>query len=240
MMATPVPPIDIGSAPHPEADATRVGEAYLRALLTHDFDALEALFAPDVRFRALTPRAVRLAETASGARGWIEGWFGETDRNQLIGSRVEMVADRLHLAYRIRLVEDGAWHIVEQQLFGSLGDAHLTDVALVCSGFRPIEVPTGEVPGTPERRVDARFDAIGKSCATLTPDIRAAVRQLEPGQVLEIVADDPTAEDGLRAWARLTGNELVDMSMQPELTGHFYVRRGAGSAPAGRQKGTDA
>ena len=147
MMATPAPPIDIGSALHQEAVALRVGEAYIGALLTHDFDAIEALFTADVRFRALTPGAVRLAETASGARGWIERWFGETDRNELLGTRIEMVSDRLHLAYRVRLVEDGTWHIVEQQLFCSLGDAHLTDISLVCSGFRPIEVPSGRSPG---------------------------------------------------------------------------------------------
>jgi tRNA 2-thiouridine synthesizing protein A len=262
------PPIDTRSARHDSAAvATRVGGAFVRAIVSHDFDALEALLAPDVRFRALTPRAVRLAATASGARDWIEGWFGETDGNELIESRVEMVADRLHLAYRIRLREDGTWHLVEQQLFGSLDGSCLTDVALVCSGFRPLETPPGEDlrspdladapavaspaqpndapadlaaahPATPgsatqhERRVDARLDAIGKSCATLTPDIRAAVRQLEPGQVLEILADDPTAEDGLRAWARLTGNELVDVATRPDATGYFYVRRGAGSGTA--------
>jgi TusA-related sulfurtransferase len=231
-LAASPPPVDTGSAAHTsEAFATRFGEAFVDAVVSRDFDAIEASLAPDVRFRALTPRAMREAATASGARAWIEGWFGETDRNELIESRVEMIADRLHVAYRIRLREDGAWFLVEQQLFASLGDARLTDVALVCSGFRPIEAPTV----SHQHRVDARLDAIGKSCATLTPDIHAAVRRLEPGQVLEIVADDPTAEDGLRAWTRLTGNELVETTPS-DATGSFYVRRGAGSGNPSRAR----
>ncbi|MGZ6295040.1 MAG: sulfurtransferase TusA family protein [Candidatus Limnocylindrales bacterium] len=220
------PPAEVGSTPpRSTAVASRVGAGFVDAIVRRDFDTLEALLAPEVRFRALTPRAVREAATASGARAWIEDWFGETDRNQLITSRVEMIADRLHLAYRIQLREGDAWYLVEQHLFGTLGDARLTDVALVCSGFRPIEVPTS----SPQPRVDARLDATGKSCATLTPEVRAAVRLLEPGQVLEIVADDPTAEEGLRAWTRLTGNELVAMPTVPDTTGYFYLRRGAGS-----------
>ncbi len=271
------------AASRTDAVATRAGEAFVRAVVGHDFEALEALLAPDVRFRALTPRAVREAATASSARGWIEGWFGETDRNRLIESRVEMVADRLHVAYRIRLREDGAWLLVEQHVFAAVGDGRLTDVALVCSGFRTIAAPGDDAaqsadatpgddaaqsadatpgddaaqsadatPGDDAAQsadatpgddaatgaprlphVDARLDATGRSCATLTPDIRAAVRQLEPGQVLEIVADDPTAGDDLRAWARLTGHELVDRAPGSGPGGVFYVRRGGGtSTPA--------
>lgn len=207
---------------HAEADPIRLGRAYVEALVRGDFDALEGLLAPQVRFRALIPRAMREAATAAGARAWIEGWFGDTDARELIASQVEMVADRLHLTYRLRLREDGAWHLVEQHLFASLADAQLVDVALMCSGFRPLEAPEAARAGLD---VDARLDALGKSCATLTPEIRAAVGQLQPGQVLEILADDPTAEDGLRAWTRLTGHELVEVAVGSDATSRFYVRR---------------
>jgi len=68
---------------HPETDALRLGRAYVEALLRGDFDAIEGLLAPRIRFRALIPRAMRQAATAAGARAWIEGWFGGTDGREL-------------------------------------------------------------------------------------------------------------------------------------------------------------
>jgi tRNA 2-thiouridine synthesizing protein A len=85
---------------------------------------------------------------------------------------------------------------------------------------------------------DARLDAIGRSCATLTPTIRAAVARLEPGQVLEIVADDPSAREGLQSWTRLTGHELVAAVTTPDAASRFYVRRAEVRSPAeGNPKG---
>jgi TusA-related sulfurtransferase len=224
-------------SPLKDATAIEIGHTFVDAVVRRDFEAIEACLAPDVRFRALVPRAVREEATASGARSWFETWFGDTDRNELLDSRVELVADRLHVAYRIRFREDGAWKVVEQQVFATIDDTRLSDVALACSGFRAIDPPDDAPPGATihgdridRRQVDARFDAVGRSCATLTPEIRTAVRGLEPGQVLEILSDDPTAEDGLRAWSRLTGNDLVGVAKRSDSTGLFYVRRGG--APA--------
>jgi TusA-related sulfurtransferase len=53
------------------------------------------------------------------------------------------------------------------------------------------------------------MDLVGQDCSTLTPMIAARMRQLEAGQVLEVVSDDPTARSGLASWSRLTGNPLV-------------------------------
>ncbi len=210
-----------------DADTTAIqfGEAFVNALAAKDFNAIEALFAPLSRFRALTPNAVREATTAAGARHWLEGWFGMADRNEPIAARAEMVADVLHVAYRILQHENGTWYLVDQQIFASLEGFGVTDVALLCSGFRRVEV--SEVPSAGAYPVDAQFDALGASCATLTPRIRDAVQRLEPGQVLEIVTDDPTAGDGLTAWTRMTGNELIDMTVASDGSDHFFVRRGA-------------
>ena len=57
--------------------------------------------------------------------------------------------------------------------------------------------------------VDVRMNLVGQDCATLTPIIAARMRQLESGQVLEIVSDDPTARSGLASWSRLTGNPML-------------------------------
>ncbi len=56
---------------------------------------------------------------------------------------------------------------------------------------------------------DATLDAAGASCATLTPLIRAKIRDLAGGAVLEVRTDDPSARVDVPAWSRLTGNELL-------------------------------
>lgn len=53
------------------------------------------------------------------------------------------------------------------------------------------------------------LDAEGESCAGLTPRIQARMRELEPGAVLEVRSDDPSARDGIASWSRLTGNDLL-------------------------------
>jgi TusA-related sulfurtransferase len=49
----------------------------------------------------------------------------------------------------------------------------------------------------------------GSTCAVLTPAVRARLRELDPGQVLEVRVDDPSAVDDMLAWTRLAGHELV-------------------------------
>jgi TusA-related sulfurtransferase len=49
----------------------------------------------------------------------------------------------------------------------------------------------------------------GTTCAILTPAIRAKLREMEAGQVLEVRVDDPAAREDLASWCRLSGNELL-------------------------------
>jgi TusA-related sulfurtransferase len=54
------------------------------------------------------------------------------------------------------------------------------------------------------------LDGIGESCATFTPAVAARMREMDPGDRLEVISDDATAPDALSSWARLTGNNLVE------------------------------
>jgi TusA-related sulfurtransferase len=73
---------------------------------------------------------------------------------------------------------------------------------------------------------DIRMDLVGQDCSTLTPMIAARMRQLESGQVLEVVSDDSTARSGLASWSRLTGNPLVAIIEDaPGLTRYFLQRK---------------
>ena len=73
--------------------------------------------------------------------------------------------------------------------------------------------------------VDAVLNAPGQACATLTPLIKERIKELAQGSVLEVVSDDPASREGVPAWSRLTGNELL--ATIPEDDGHtrFYLRK---------------
>lgn len=72
---------------------------------------------------------------------------------------------------------------------------------------------------------DAVLDAPGLACANLTPVMRARVRELASGQVLEVRADDPAAREGVPAWSRLTGNALLAAIEDDARRTRFYVRK---------------
>jgi TusA-related sulfurtransferase len=211
-----------------ETDSPEVGlgEAFVRAVVDGDFPRLASLLAADVRFRALVPRAFHEVGSAAAARAIFEGWFGETEERELLDSSSDLVADRLLVAYRLRFREAGRPLVAEQQLVGIVSDGRLRDVALLCSGFRPVgATSTDSSPLGARPHADAHLDGIGLSCATLTPSIRAAVMAMEPGQVLEITTDDPTAQEGLQSWTRLTGHELLARTPSSDDSDRFYVRR---------------
>ncbi|HEX4933792.1 MAG TPA: sulfurtransferase TusA family protein [Gemmatimonadaceae bacterium] len=72
---------------------------------------------------------------------------------------------------------------------------------------------------------DVRMDLVGQACATLTPLIAARMRQLQTGEVMEVVSDDPTARSGLASWSRLTGNPLVAIIEDGPGRTRYYLRR---------------
>ncbi len=51
--------------------------------------------------------------------------------------------------------------------------------------------------------------AQGTLCALLTPAIKAKLREMAPGQILEIRVNDMAARDDIASWCRLSGHELV-------------------------------
>jgi len=72
---------------------------------------------------------------------------------------------------------------------------------------------------------DVLMDLVGQDCATLTPLIAARVRQLNSGDVIEVVSDDPTARTGLASWSRLTGNPLVAIVDDGPGRTRYFIRR---------------
>jgi len=56
---------------------------------------------------------------------------------------------------------------------------------------------------------DRKIDCLGLACPMPILKTREAVRGLAPGQILEMISDDPASEADVRSWSAKTGHHLV-------------------------------
>jgi hypothetical protein len=123
----------------PVGEPRRAAQSFVDALTGRDFDALEGLFSPDVRFRALVPSGVREATDAAGAVAWLRDWFGVSKSFDVVDAGVEEVGGRGRLWYRFCLDRHDRRCLIDQEGFCDVRRGLVTDLSLVCSGFRPVE-----------------------------------------------------------------------------------------------------
>lgn len=187
---------------------------FIGALGRRDFAAVERCLASGIHFRALIPPGLCEAGDPASVAGHLRSWFNGASELEVVASAIEPIAGRVRISYRLRLYGEDGWETVEQQAYCDLVDGLIAGLDLLCSGFQR-EVPLS----------DARLDGLGQNCATLTPLIRSSLRELVSGQVLEVVADDPTAPGDVAAWSRLSGNELVAAVPQESGPTRFYIRK---------------
>jgi hypothetical protein len=112
-----------------------------------DFERLEAVLAPDVRFRGLITMGPFEENGAADAAARFRAWYGEADSLEVLHTDTTEVADRFRVTYRLRVsgkkpAGDGV-HLIEQHVFGDVGDDGITALDLLCSGFRREHVPVG-------------------------------------------------------------------------------------------------
>ena len=207
-------------------DPDSLREALLAAITTQDFDRIEALFAPQVRFRALVPSGVREGNTPAEATAWLQNWFGEGQQLQVLQSASDTVFGRLFLSYRLRLSSpEKGKRVIEQQVYCDMQDGYISDMAILCSGFHrdPLEEDRESSAGYPrcQRLADQFYDAGSKGCADgPLDDIARLMRKMEPGRILEVHASDPTVGVDLQAWCRLSRNEFLQQEDD-----HYLIRR---------------
>jgi len=205
-----------------------IGEAFLESLAAQDFDRIQAMFAPQVRFRALVPSGLREGSSAAEATGWLRRWFGEAVELQVLGSAAGPAFGRVYVSYRLRLYDPANdWRLIEQHAYCDIEDGCIADMELMCSGFW--KEATG--PDTPNGRqsqgsrpgiqADEYYDAGTKGCAEgPIDDIAVKLRKMNPGQVLDIQAGDPSVAEDIPAFCRLSGHEFVKQEGD-----HYLVRR---------------
>ncbi len=59
--------------------------------------------------------------------------------------------------------------------------------------------------------MDRILDATGLKCPKPLFEVSRALKELEPGAVLQVTADDPAFKLDIEAWCRRTGNDLLDL-----------------------------
>lgn len=71
---------------------------------------------------------------------------------------------------------------------------------------------------------DKLLDCSGLLCPVPVIKTSKAIKELQIGQVLKMIATDPGAPADMEAWARQTGNELLDSHKDGDKF-VFYLKR---------------
>jgi len=71
---------------------------------------------------------------------------------------------------------------------------------------------------------DLKLDCVGLFCPMPVLKTREAMRRLEPGQILEMMSDDPASEADVRSWTTRTGNDLMEIDRNGA-TFRFLIRK---------------
>ena len=68
------------------------------------------------------------------------------------------------------------------------------------------------------------LDCKGLQCPLPVIKTAQAIKGIEPGQVLELLATDPGVEPDMKAWTSRTGNELLGIERDGDVF-HVLIRR---------------
>ncbi|RMF68300.1 MAG: hypothetical protein D6743_03575 [Calditrichaeota bacterium] len=72
--------------------------------------------------------------------------------------------------------------------------------------------------------ISYRLDCRGLYDPWLIVLIRRNLDRMRPGEILEVLSDDPGSMSDMRAWAKLTGNNLLDARCLDNIY-RFYVQK---------------
>jgi tRNA 2-thiouridine synthesizing protein A len=85
--------------------------------------------------------------------------------------------------------------------------------------------------GRKENAADQTLDARGLNCPQPILQTKRLLNRLEVGTTLQVWATDPGSVLDFRAFCRMTGNELLDMTEEEGLYG-FLIRKATKTTPA--------
>ncbi len=73
-------------------------------------------------------------------------------------------------------------------------------------------------------KVEKSFDLKGLACPMPVVKISKGIKEVEVGQVVEALTTDPGALTDFPAWARTSGNEIVETNQDGDVI-KFYIKR---------------
>jgi hypothetical protein len=120
---------------------TELGSQFVKALAAKDRDALRALLAPQVDFRALTPNKFWEASSADDVidRIFFSTWFDENDHVDAVESMEHAtVVERERIGYRLHVTNGDGPHAVDQQAYFHVADGQIDWLRIMCAGYQPI------------------------------------------------------------------------------------------------------
>jgi TusA-related sulfurtransferase len=71
---------------------------------------------------------------------------------------------------------------------------------------------------------DRQIDCTGLFCPMPIVKTREAIRQMAPGELLEMLSDDPASEADMKSWAQITGHHLAGIDRDGGVF-RFLVRK---------------
>ncbi len=80
------------------------------------------------------------------------------------------------------------------------------------------------VDSRPAKRAHKILDCIGLYCPMPVLNTRQEMDKLAIGEVLEVLADDPAVEEDLKAWAKRTGQKILEIEKTDEGT-RFLIQK---------------
>lgn len=72
--------------------------------------------------------------------------------------------------------------------------------------------------------IGVQLDLTGLTCPIPIVKTAKAIKELQPGELIEALATDPGSVADFAAWSRSTGNELVEQSEQDGVY-RFVIRK---------------
>jgi tRNA 2-thiouridine synthesizing protein A len=74
-------------------------------------------------------------------------------------------------------------------------------------------------------RPDKTLDLIGFYCPIPVYRTREETDKMKVGQVLEVLADDPAAEEDITRWAKRTGQKILSLNKESDGRLQFIIQK---------------
>ncbi|UCF49349.1 MAG: sulfurtransferase TusA family protein [Thermoplasmatales archaeon] len=71
---------------------------------------------------------------------------------------------------------------------------------------------------------NAEIDCVGLYCPMPIAMTKEEIDKLKIGEILKIEADDPAAEEDIKAWAKRTGHEIIKFEKQGTIL-TFFIKK---------------